>query len=110
MDLRDISKQEFATMSLFCVVVVVVVFSIMGHFHNGLRSLFPHNYKYSVSCSIWETQVIAMEFSIFVSVHYSTTNPSSLQPTKAALGVYLNHKRILSTFYFVVHVKVSAVL
>lgn len=48
-----------------------------------------------------------MEFSIFVSVHHSTTNPSSLRPTKAALGVYLSHRRVLSTFYFVAHVRIS---
>lgn len=86
----------------------VPVLSIMGHFHNRLQSSLPHNYKYSISCSIWETQIIAMDFSIFIPVHYSTTNPPSL--AGGALGIYLSRKRILSTFYFVAHVSRSAVL
>lgn len=98
MNLKDISKQKFATKSMLCCIPV------MAHFHNGLWSLLLHNYKHSISCSIWETQKTAKECSIFISIHDSTINPSVIWPAETALKIDLSCKWIIPTLHFVLHV------
>lgn len=103
-DLRDRSKEEFATMSTcYCI-------SVMARFHNGLQSLLLHNYKHNISCSIWEMQKKAKECSIFITVHVSTLNPPVIRPAETALEIDLSYIQIISARYFVLHVGQSAVL
>lgn len=104
LDLRDLSKQEFATLSMFYFI------SVMDDFYNGLRSFLLHTQRHSSSCSIWETQIIAKECSIFISVHNSMRKPTVMRSAETDLGIYLSHKWVTSTFYFVLCVGRSAVL